>query len=73
MSILSRESWCIENMNIIIVILIILLIMLSIASIIDVIIVVKTKSYLNYREQLRQFEAKRNRVEEDLENDRKKF
>lgn len=42
-------------------------------SVINLIITLKSKSYLNYRKQLRHFEMKKNKIEEELENDREKF
>ena len=56
-----------------IIILIILILAITIALAIFVIYSIKSKSYLEYRKKLNDFENKKRKIEECIENDRKRF
>lgn len=60
-------------MNTIIIILIIVTVIFTVIVSVFLFYSIYSKSYLTYRKKLEDFENKKKRIEEDLDNDRKKF
>lgn len=60
-------------MEILELVLSICIIMSVTTAIFNIISAFTSKSYLKYREQLKQYEMKKEQIEEELENERKKF
>lgn len=60
-------------MNTIILILAVLTTLLTTSVSIFLLYSIRSQSYLKYKQKLIDFENKKKRIEEDLENDRKRF
>ena len=60
-------------MEIIIIVLSIVSLIIASLQVFFVIKGLKSKSYLQYRKQLEEFEMKKQKIEEALDNDRRKF
>lgn len=54
-------------------ILIILMIVLALVSAIFVLLAIRSKAYISYRKKLQDFEKRKRRIEEELQNERTKF
>lgn len=60
-------------MELVAVILSLILLLITIVQVVFVSKSIKSKSYLQYRKQLEKFEKTKQRIEEELDNERKKF
>ncbi len=60
-------------MEIVIIILSIISLLIAVIQVVCVTKGIKSKSYLQYRKQLEEFEKKKQRIEGELDNERRKF
>lgn len=60
-------------MELVAIILSVVLLLITIVQVTFVSKSIKSKSYLQYRKQLEEFEKAKQRIEEELDNERKKF
>lgn len=60
-------------MEIVIIILSIISLLIAVIQVVFVTKGIKSKSYLQYRKQLEEFEKKKQMIEGELDNERKKF